>query len=382
MVAAETGQFMSIARQDTDRGVFTVQATDVPRAVLRRKPKRSRKSPTVKIQITNPTLEPIHEDNDETQDVEEEITEEMSLSASPSTLVSTVDSERTISRYDTPSCRTKSTELSIDLDGFDEELEKVPDITVDTDIVNMLSGLPPRPKCKRKMLPPSITNSANTDNKDGDSKRRKNKMLKLRKDLVKTLETVNRPSSRNTQTATAYHSRQTLESLSYTPRPKSAENKVFVVQLSDLGSSNSSSVPDLPSIMSRLASERLDSSHLRTLTRLSMRQSDDEPSKTSARSMYEDSGALSTPRRSPDSNDTNESKSKTESCLKGSDISSFYHMWDRDRNSRPFDKKDSGKIKLNVHRDCMCLIKNSARKCFDKRHSVLPPIPSPSNVNS
>lgn len=378
---AETGEFRTL-RPETDKGTFTVQATDVPKSCMRRK-NRAQGVNLLKFQRKKARLTPIHESEEIFPSEKPEI---IAQREEPSPISITITSpegesrglsiEGSFERTDTPMLHRKSvnSRLYLDLDVFEEELENIPDQdskVKDPEVLNILAELPPRPKCKRKVLPPSITTGTDS------LKPKKKKLLKLRSKFENTLDNV---GSSMTKDLRSVMKRESLKVLNE-QRPKSAENGVRVIHLSDLSSANSSSVPDLPSILNKLAK----SNDLKDFSQFKKQTNEiDEISRgrvISKSSMYEDSGALSTPR-----DDSGIKLGSTEmlstpkvgKCLKGSDIASFYNMWDRDRKSRPFDKKDSDKMKINVYRDCLCSIRNCAKKCFNQRNNVLPPISSPS----
>jgi hypothetical protein len=364
----ETGEFVA-PYQEKDKGTFTVQTSDVPLA-LRRSKTRKLGHNTQYFRSKKVRLTPINE-KEETDEREEVVVESESCATiSPVSITMTspdgectyITNERSFHRSDTPAVHRKSvdTALFLDLDTFEEELENIPEHenkVRDPDVLGILSTLPPRPKCKRKVLPPSITTGVD------NLKPKKKKLLKLRSRQENILGHSNFTISKDLQNVMK---RQTLQVLNE-QRPKSAEHGVRVLTLSDLSSTNSSSVPDLPSIMSKIA--KSNESHIRNETN---EHGNMYRSKTT---MYEDSGALSTPR---DDNSGANPTATPEKCLKGSDIASFYNMWDRDRKTRPFDKKGSDKLKINLRRDCLCSIRNCARKCFNQRNQVLPPIASPS----
>lgn len=403
VICGESGS-LRIQRPDIDRGTFTVQATDIPISCLRR---THRKAGTIQPnqQRKKVRLTPINE-------CEETLTRDASFTSrecahnmapirialtSPCGDYTYITREGSFERSDTPMLHRKSssTKLYVDIDTFEEELETITTIDEsevelkDPTIANALAELPPRPKCKRKVLPPSVTTVVD------NGKPKKKKLLKLRSRHENSIENASYALPKDLQYVMK---RQTLQALSKLPRPRSAEHVVRVIRLADLSSANSSSVPDLPSILNNIAKSNelaevssarnvthtlSELSRGRTLTHASSEMS--RGSGVTKSAMYEDSGALSTPRNNSDSQLENgspmsrlDSEVKVENCLKGSDIASFYNMWDRDWKSRPFDKKESDKFKINIHRDCLCAIRNCAKKCVIKRNNVLPPINSPS----
>ena len=377
----ETGEFVAPS-QEKDRGTFTVQSSDVPSG--------SRRSKTRKLTHVTQTfrrkkvrLTPINETEEIDEREEEEIVveSECDKTISPFSIMLTspdgestyITSERSFERSDTPAVHRKSVESSLflDLDTFEEELESITENdnkVHDPEVLGILSTLPPRPKCKRKVLPPTVT--AAVDN----LKPKRKKLLKLRNKHENILGNANYTISKDLQNVIK---KETLHALNER-RPKSAENSVRVLTLKDLSSTNSSSVPDLPSILSKIAN----SNDQKDMEPIRNQKNEYAKLYSSKTFMYDDSGALSTPRDNNDAklDDINRpsASNATDKCLRGSDIASFYNMWDRDRKSRPFDKKGSDKLKINVHRDCLCSIRNCARKCFNQRNHVLPPIASPS----
>lgn len=405
VICAASGSLRN-QRPEIDRGTFTIHASDIPISCLRRTYRKSganvQKQQRKKVRLT-----PINE-------CEETMTRDGSFASRECTHTMTPISialtplcggddiyttrEGSFERSDTPMLHRKPSlnKLNVDIDTFEEELETITTITEsesklnDRTIANTLADLPPRPKCKRKVLPPSITTVVD------NGKPKKKKLLKLRSRYEHSIENASYALSKDLHNVMK---RQTLQALSKLPRPKSAEHVVRVIRLADLSSANSSSVPDLPSILSNIArsNELADISSPRTVTHTlsecsrgrALTHESSEMSRASGvtkSAMYEDSGALSTPRNNSDSQILEsgshlsrlDSEVKVENCLKGSDMASFYNMWDRDWKSRPFDKKESDKFKINIHRDCLCSIRNCAKKCVIKRNNVLPPINSPS----
>ena len=373
-ICVETGELRRPPnRPDVDYGKFTVESADVPLGTLRKK--GFKHGGNGKDRRKNVRLTPISEGQ------EEPIGRELSfvsvnrndgmtpfksdVGTSTDSVALSLSSENSFERSDTPINRKSYTKLLLDTrEPVEDELQLICEesgsSTKSQEVFNILTELPPRPKGRRKMLPPSVTSS------DIGDKLREKKLLKLRKRIESRLQSQSLsvspakspPFSPRTDCVSPLKDIRgkypRLSDIS-TPekRPKSAESGVQVIRLSDLASCNSTSVPDLPSILSKLT--------------------DGGDSKFTKRTSldFDDNGALSTPRQAPEQSDTISGWDKN--CLKGSDMSSFYNMWERDRNKRPFGKKS--KQPVLIHRSCLCSIKKSDDRLSNAKSKCLPPIP-------
>lgn len=368
----ESTEFRS-SRAGYDRGFFTVQSTDVPAGPTRRKKIRGNHKAfwrTIRLAPITENEERLWEPADSpcSEDFETSVTPSSvdgrtarPNSGSKDNFVDKSVTYETVRRM--PRRKSDVPSLHLELDTFEEELQNIPEDcrTPDTEVQNMLTKLPPRPKCKRKVLPPSVTKSEPPQR--GQSTNKSNKLLKLRAKIQNNTQT-NSVSSSNSvvkkKDRKTVHENKAFNILDHIRRPQSADNEVHVIKLSDLGSlSSRSSVPDLPTLIDSIVKHNeLTASYAQTQER-----SNSSPKRENS---FEDSGALSTPR--PDS--------KTPTALRGSDISSFYHVWDRNSKRRPFDRKDAEKSRVKLNRDCMCSVQNQAKgnKCGVHRSHVLPPI--------
>ena len=258
--------------------------------------------------------------------------------------------ERTIVRSDTPVNSPKpKKKLSRREKQFDEELQMIseqPDDDKDFDLRKIMSDLPPRPKARLKILPPGLTS-----NTTGQKKRMRIRKLRHKVDEVggsayKSSLVTNSFCSFSTKDA-ALKSQPT----SLLTRPQSADSGVRIMQsatLPKIQKSKSTSVPDLPSIMNKLAKARL---------------------KSGFKSAYEDNGALGTPRGAV-------SDRRNTTSLRGSDITSFYNMWEKANTSRVIGRQSPEKTNTpspTFQRPCALMHKHDTRKHITREH-FLPPI--------
>ena len=259
-----------------------------------------------------------------------------------------------------------------------KELEKIPEesdsFIRDPSVRNVLLGLPPRPKCKRRVLPPSVVGTDSNDEKQRPQKLRYKpqnthtsvkqsvrSFRKLRDELAMT--------NINSKDVQRHSFAEYLKSITERLRPKSAENKVRIFKLSDIRAENSSSVPDLPTLIKTISKEYDEKNKN---TDIGDRNERVLPVRSGALSpLLDESGALSTPRDGTGS----------QASLRGTDLASFYHMWDRSRKKRPFDKSMEKETKSSVirpsQRNCHCAIRkmnSCARRCSFQKNSILPPI--------
>ncbi|KAH3771834.1 hypothetical protein DPMN_173163 [Dreissena polymorpha] len=367
VASAESGDFRVLQglppRTSRDKGVFTVQTSSTPR--------RRRVDPSAKGQQQQPLstrnvrLTPIHENEEMTREgTPMSLGSDGEQATSPSSFEVFERDSSTGMGYRTSSEKAMGIPLRksciprlvLDSDTYEEELEHISeDTNNNTYTHNVVSDLPPRPSCKRKVLPPSVTGP------DCDNVKSKNKLLKLR----------NKPSANNFVLKDDLTILKDLQKviLSRTERlntlkvrPRSAENRSRVIHLADLSSPNRVSVPDLPSI-------------IQSITRHNELHSQRTPVSTEPRDLgrheiaFDESGALSTPRE----------EALMPTPLRSKEMASFYNMWDRDTKKRPFDKKDCEKERgIHFNRSCLCSLRNCGRKCgFPARSNVLPPIVSP-----
>jgi len=358
-----TGGILS-PRREKDHGFFTVQSSDIPVGSKRRNGTRRNH----KTLLRSLHLAPITEREERLSGEFGNFANDNNEYNIPQQHSIRCQTDRTHDRLgETVFRRSKSftstrvnkpviPRLQLLLDTFDDELSHIREnsgsYTPDNEVITALDELPPRPKCKRKVLPPSVTGS-----QEGSSRRTSNILLKQRPRAQHILQSGSPSNNVNQKGAKQCMNLETTTRLeSKTERPQTADNKLRVIHLTGVSNYiNNTGVSGLPAILNNL----VNNSDLNTSLDLS------HDHDMSAR--IDDSGALSTPRNGE----------SNQSALRGSDLASFYNMWEKSKSRRPFDKNDDTTRKLRVNRSCMCSIQNCAKdKCGLRRNSVLPPIGS------
>ena len=351
--------------QRTDIGTFTIQSYDTPLAAIpRNKPRRfSKAKPDVCKK--KPRLTPIneYEELDEGDYDTKSVLSFDSLKCNDDDMMYRNESfyddfgdnsyghelDSLVHRSDTPVISPKpKKKLTHRHKQFDDELQMIteqPDNETDSDTRKIMKDLPPRPKGRLKILPPGVTNSVIEPKKRKRIRRLRYKVDEVGGSAYKS-NLISQPFSFVAKDDALKSQRTSLLT-----RPQSADSGVRIIQnatLPKIQKSKSTSVPDLPSIMNKLARARL---------------------KSGCRATYEDNGALGTPR------DTVYTTRNTTS-LRGSDITSFYHMWEKASTNRVIGRQSPDKINTpspTFQRPCAILHKHDSRK-HNSRDHFLPPI--------
>ena len=308
----------------SDTGTFTVQSVDIP---LGSKVKNKPRFTKAEVKRKKARLTPINEyDELDKMDIDaKSVLSFDSMRCNEDFAMDHVDvlndtdndimdyeiNKQTVQRTDTPVIlprrKKKSTRVN---NGFDEELRMITEQSeqdYDTSSNGFIVDLPPRPKARLEVLPPDITGNHNTERK---RKHRRHHRLRQKVEEVggttyKSSSILNSCSSHG-QNALGQKANEEIRrnKLSLLTRPQSADSGFKIINsvtLPKIQKSKSTSVPDLPTVMNRLAKSK---------------------HKGEIRSSFEDNGALETPR-------ANRTERNNTKCLRGSDMSSFYHMWEK-----------------------------------------------------
>lgn len=351
-------------KSPTDVGTFTVQSYDIPLRA-RTKPQLKKCAFTkAEVRSKKARLTPINEREEFNDDFDTKsflsfdslkCNEDLTMDhytaftdIDDSTVLYHETERNILHRSDTPVIFSKPKKKSSRKDElFDEELRMIteqPESGIDSNSNKVLTDLPPRPKCRLNVLPPDITGN----NLPEPKKRRRIRRLRHKVDEVggtayKSSLIPNPLNSLGTKEEVP-----TPRQLSLLTRPKSADSGVQMKQfvtLPKIQKSKSTSVPDLPSVMNKLAKSKL---------------------KGDFKTDLEESGALGTPRGAISD------RSNNTSCLRGSDMSSFYNMWEKTRISRVIGRQSPDKTSSPTpafQRPCASMHKHDSRK-----HHFLPPL--------
>lgn len=355
--------YSACSRKDVDYGFFTVQTTDIPSGPLRRRTGRGNH----KRFWRTLRLAPITENEENLLERSNSISNENEISIVPSVVFCQTERPKAADKFSIGE-RSKSfacvsprkpivPRLQLDLDTYEEELENISEDdgrkTPGSEVFNVLRGLPPRPKCKRKVLPPSVTVRETDKVKNNTSK-----LLKLR---TKTNNKVAVNGSTTSDTGDQKLRKNNQGSLTFRivqndKRPQSADSNVRVVTLSNISYVNQSPNRNLPTMVKPIG-----------LTKSEIVQTQQITSMLEEKE-FDAGGALSTPRKT---------EAKNSVALRGTDITSFYNMWERSTTRRAFDRKGTEKGKARLNRDCACSVQNNIKGKYGlHKNNVLPPINS------
>ena len=348
-------------QSSNDTGTFTVQSVDIPLgAKVQTKPRFTK----AEVKSKKARLTPINE-YDEFDKIEFDTKSVLSFDSMICNQDFAMDhisafndidndmlcyeaNEQAFHRTDTPVIlsRRKKKPTRVE-ERFEEELRMISehsDQEQESSSYGIVTDLPPRPKARLEVLPPDITGNHNTDHK---KKRRVVRRLRQKVDEVGGTSYKSSLISNSLSSFGAKADDVKRNKLSLLTRPQSADSGVRIINsvaVPKIQKSKSTSFPDLPTVMNRLAKSKL---------------------KGDFKSSYEDSGALGTPREAR----TERNNTK---CLRGSDMSSFYHMWEKARVSRVIGRQSPEKMNSpspTFQRPCASFHKHEARK-----HHFLPPL--------
>ena len=252
-------------------------------------------------------------------------------------------------RTDTPVILSRRKKKTARVDeGFDEELRMITEQSEqEKDICSydIVTDLPPRPKARLEVLPPDITGNHSTEH------RRKHRRGRRLRPKIGEVGGTAYKSSLISNSLSSFGPKADEDArrnkLSLFTRPQSADSGFRIINsvaLPKIQKSKSTSFPDLPTAMNKLAKSK---------------------HKGEFKSSYEDNGALETPR----GNRTDRGSTK---CLRGSDMSSFYNMWGKAGVSRVIGRQSPDKLNSpspTFQRPCAPFHKHEARK-----HHFLPPL--------
>lgn len=350
------------ATSANDRGTFIVQSADIPLgAKVKTKPRFTK----AEVKSKKARLTPINE-YDEFDTMEFDTKSVLSLDSMRCNedfamdhvnVLNDIDNDimhyeankLAFQRTGTPvvlSRRKKKTRLKDE--GFDEELRMITEQSgQETNMCSydIVTDLPPRPKARLEVLPPDITGNHNIEHK---RKHRRGRRLRQKvEDVGGTAYKSSLVSSSLSRFGPKADEDAGRNKLSLLTRPQSADSGFRIINsvaLPKIQKPKSTSFPDLPTVMNKLAKSK---------------------HKGEFKSIYEDNGALETPR----GNRTD--RSSTE-CLRGSDMSSFYNMWEKARESRVIGRQSPEKMNSpspTFLRPCAPFHQQEARK-----HHFLPPL--------